>query len=447
MKGVVLYYLVITALLIVTAVVVISCNKEDAKTVWYTVQFESNGGNEVAMQTVKDGGKLTDPGVQTRNGFFFGGWFTDDDDFNMQWNFTTDTVTADMTLYAKWDQVEKLKQNGYSITVWGGKNGTANITSVEPYITITATANSGYRFLEWQVLKDGVTVSSRTDNPAIIWMTSGAVIEWKAIFVPSVGLPYTVDIWKDNRGTIVRYKYDILNRYTEKSLILNNSGYMLMWGTYLNYEVNGNLVECYDLREKDAKFSQNGNKITFILNDHVCVSCFQTVKGEFELNAQELPVKLTYEEEYSEGFDVTVTWCTSAVVNFTWQNGNIIKTERKSENIIKKEYWYEEESKIIEESSSVSTITYTYDDKKTPFSQCNTPKWFFLWIDFFEQESVFYGNNKNYNKNNIKTETIEGGSAITYEYTYNDDGFPVIRSWEQERWNETNTYTETYTYY
>ena len=458
MKRVVLYYLVIAAMLIVTVATVASCDEEDAKTAWHTVQFESNGGNEIAPQTVNDGDKATDPGVQTREGFTFGGWFTDDGDFNTQWDFTTDVVTADMTLYAKWEQnvkweqCEKLEQNGYSVTVCGGENGTASITS-EPWdrqsdkITVTASANSGYRFLEWQAewqQKEGNTISISTDNPAIFGISydCGAVVR-KAIFVPSVGLPETIHIWQNNRGpTRVRYKYDILNRFTEKGL-LDDSGYMSISDIYLNYDANGNLVECHDYsrRDMDATFSQEGNKITFTLNDHGCVSCFKTVKGEFELNTQGLPAKLTYEEEYSEGFDVTVTWRTYADVSLTWQNGNMIKTERKSENEREEKIWYEEESKIVDKSSSVSTITYTYDDKKTPFSQCNTPKWFFWWIDLFD-ESMFYGNNKN----NIKTETIEGGSTITYEYTYNDDGFPVTRYWEQERWNETNTYTETYTY-
>ena len=462
MKRVVLYYLVIAAMLIVTVATVASCKKEDAKTVWHTVLFESNGGNEIASQTVNYGSKATDPGEQTREGFTFGGWFTDDGDFNTQWNFATDVVIADITLYAKWEQCVKLEQSGYSVTVWGGINGTASITS-EPWgrqldkITVTASANSGYRFLEWQAewqQKEGNTISIYTDNPAILGISYdyGAVV-WKAIFVPSVGLPETIDFWQDNRGpTKIKYHYDNQNRFTYQSLVLYNIGYTLDTDIYLDYDANGNLAEYYMLsRDMSTKFSQNSNKITFILDDHNCVSCFQTIKGEFELDAQGLPVQLTYEEEYSEGFDLTVTWRTNADVSFIWQNGNMTKTERKSETEREEKCWYEEEGKIVEKSSSASTTTYTHDDKKTPFSKCNTPKWFFLWIDFFQHKSMFYGNNKNYNKNNIKTETIEGGSTITYEYTYNDDGFPVTRTWEQGwQWiwgYGTTTFTETYTYH
>ena len=364
----------------------------------------------------------------------------------------------------KKEQCETLEQNGYSVTVCGGENGTVSITSEtweysdrpSEIITISATANNGYRFLEWQGIIRGNNISGDTNNPTTFGMYHDAnTVVLKAIFVPAVTMPKTIEIRHDNRGsTIVRYKYDSQNRFTEKRLILNNSGYILDSDIYLNYDDKGDLVEYHDYRSQlsrsmGAHFSKKGDKITFTLNDHNCVSCFQTVKGEFELNAQGFPEKLTYEKEVKQGTDLITKWRTYADVSITWQDGNLTKTDWKNENEHEEKYRYEEESKI-EKSSSAGTTAYTHDDKKTPFSQCNTPKWFFWWIDFFEHESVFYGNNKTYNKNNIKTETREeDGStiAITYEYTYNDVGFPVTRTWESENEWDAGTITETYSYY
>lgn len=65
------------------------------------VRFESNGGSEVPDQTVALGGKVTKPADPTEDGLYFAGWYSDIDLQN-QWDFGKDTVTGNMTLYAKW---------------------------------------------------------------------------------------------------------------------------------------------------------------------------------------------------------------------------------------------------------------------------------------------------------------------------------------------------------
>jgi uncharacterized repeat protein (TIGR02543 family) len=70
--------------------------------VTYTVTFNANGGTPApTAQTVAWGGKATAPGAMTKGGFTFGGWYKEQTLAN-QWDFTTGTVTADITLYAKW---------------------------------------------------------------------------------------------------------------------------------------------------------------------------------------------------------------------------------------------------------------------------------------------------------------------------------------------------------
>lgn len=65
------------------------------------VRFESNGGSEVPDQAVPLGGKVTKPADPTKDGLYFAGWYSDIDLQN-QWDFGKDTVTGNMTLYAKW---------------------------------------------------------------------------------------------------------------------------------------------------------------------------------------------------------------------------------------------------------------------------------------------------------------------------------------------------------
>lgn len=73
--------------------------------VYYTVNFESNGGSAVDSQEVEEGGLVEKPADPTRADYIFSGWCTDET-LETVWDFETDTVTSDMTLYAGWDAAE-----------------------------------------------------------------------------------------------------------------------------------------------------------------------------------------------------------------------------------------------------------------------------------------------------------------------------------------------------
>lgn len=66
-----------------------------------TVHFESKGGSSVADQTVQYGEKLTKPEDPKRDGYMFDAWYKDLDKTE-KWDFDTDTVSGNMTLFAGW---------------------------------------------------------------------------------------------------------------------------------------------------------------------------------------------------------------------------------------------------------------------------------------------------------------------------------------------------------
>lgn len=90
----------------------------------WTVAFNSNGGSACDTKFVATAdGKLVKPADPTRDGYTFGGWFTDEACVQA-YDFST-SVTADLTLYAKWTKnAVNPGGNGGAGSNGGGGSGT-----------------------------------------------------------------------------------------------------------------------------------------------------------------------------------------------------------------------------------------------------------------------------------------------------------------------------------
>ncbi len=67
-----------------------------------SVYFDSQGGNAVnPITNVTSGSKITAPSNPTKSGYTFSGWYKEAGCINA-WNFESDIVTENTTLYAKW---------------------------------------------------------------------------------------------------------------------------------------------------------------------------------------------------------------------------------------------------------------------------------------------------------------------------------------------------------
>jgi len=90
----------------------------------YTVTFDSQGGSAVAPLTnVASGARITEPEEPTWEGQIFGGWYKEAETIT-PWDFAADTVTGNVTLYAKWTPVPR-----YTVT-FDSQGGSAVATLI-----------------------------------------------------------------------------------------------------------------------------------------------------------------------------------------------------------------------------------------------------------------------------------------------------------------------------
>ena len=94
----------ILSVMLVFGTLAIGCPTTDpeSSSTTYTVTFNADGGIPApAEQKVEEGKKVTKPANPAKTGYTFVAWYKDSAK-TTQWNFDTETVTANITLYAKW---------------------------------------------------------------------------------------------------------------------------------------------------------------------------------------------------------------------------------------------------------------------------------------------------------------------------------------------------------
>ena len=109
----------------------------------FIVTFDNEGARTTAI--IDDGGNLTAPTTQTKEGYRFDGWYYDNNGSEAKWNFDTDTVTRAMTLKAKWVQT-------YTVTFETSGGSAVGPVTVDAGSTVTKPADpmkSGHNFGGW----------------------------------------------------------------------------------------------------------------------------------------------------------------------------------------------------------------------------------------------------------------------------------------------------------
>jgi len=113
----------------------------------FTVTFNSNGGSTVPPYVnVRSNSTINPPPNPARSGFVFVGWYRDSA-LNNMWNFPSDRVTGNITLFARWTSA------GHTVTFnSNGGSSVASLVNVPNNSTIRSPANptrSGHTFVGW----------------------------------------------------------------------------------------------------------------------------------------------------------------------------------------------------------------------------------------------------------------------------------------------------------
>lgn len=252
------------------------------------VYFDSNGGTTVsAITNITSGTMIVEPTPPTKLGYTFEGWYKEVG-LTTVWNFSTDKVTTDITLYAKWSEIIVPK---YTAT-FNSNGGTtvaaiANITSGAIIAEPTAPTKTGYGFegwykeatltTAWNFAIDKVTADItlyakwRVNNYTIAFNTNGGTT------IAAIIADYNTAIAEPTAPT--KFGYIFVGWYKEATL-----------ATAWNFAAD-NVVEDITLY---AKWTVNNFTVTFDTNGGTTIAAITNLSSGAIIAAPNAPTKTGY---------------------------------------------------------------------------------------------------------------------------------------------------------
>lgn len=129
-----------------------SQDRNEKKTVSFTLSFETDGAGSIRKISVQKGMFASEPDTPAKTGFVFAGWYSDKKLKN-RFDFRTDRINGNMTLYAKWIPEQTVQAELYN-TLEGVEIG----------------YGSGNSY--FNVVSDIVLPSAAPDNTPVSWSSS-----------------------------------------------------------------------------------------------------------------------------------------------------------------------------------------------------------------------------------------------------------------------------------
>ncbi len=239
-----------------------------------TVSFNLNGkaADPIDSQTVYKYGKAAQPLNPANPDNRFLGWYREASCVN-RWDFAVNTVSANITLYAKWTNTSVITvkpSNRYYGTAAGGTtvaDGTV--------VTVTATPKQGYRFLYWTETLNGVAELASFDAKYAFTATESRTLtaQFAAIGKPVITSIYSTahnsaTLWWSAvdgaigyniyRATSYRGTYLQVGENLKGEITFTDTG--LQWGKTYYYKVSA-VCNCDTARTVGARSAYKSVKV------------------------------------------------------------------------------------------------------------------------------------------------------------------------------------------
>ncbi len=199
------------------------------KKVYYTVKFEAGEGTAVSDVSVLNGKGVAKPADPERSGYIFVGWYKDSR-FESPFTFSSDIVSGDVTLYARW--VERSADgNEYNITfnlAYEGCEAPMSVPTVGARLFGAPTPTRvGFEFCGWWFSTDNdparpsyvcteETVFSADTTLFALWLPEGST----RLLPPSLKVSESGIAWDSVKGA---RSYDVTVTDSEGRILLSSS--------------------------------------------------------------------------------------------------------------------------------------------------------------------------------------------------------------------------------
>ena len=381
------------------------------------ISFETMGAGAVNPVRIKVGELISEPQGLSRPGYYLVGWYREAD-FTTKWNFATDRVSSDMTLYAKW--VSSSDMAGAEIIAGdmtvSGRNVSIRIPNASETFSfsehIAVSPYAVYGIYNDQACTDeipsGIVNVNVGDNVFYIMVTSGNGSN-KSV--------YTADVYR-------RHMYSVTYRYNngtadkvvpaeEDGLIAaedpgTKTGYTFTgWG---DWNFGSDTVSDNVLLE--AEWTANEYDVTF----------------DSALGSAVEAVKVTYDEEYAwsvpERTGYTFLGWSDGEKMLTDAEGNSLSVWNTAENAAVVAVWEAVEYSVSYENlkgaANPNVINYTIEEEITFADLAQDGYTFIGWVD--ENGSAIEGISKGSIGNRVISAVWE---LIGYTATFVADGVKV----------------------
>ena len=381
------------------------------------VTFETMGAGAVNPMRIGVGATIPQPQGLSRPGYYLVGWYREAD-FTTKWNFATDKVTADMTLYAKW--VSSNDMAGAEIIagdmVINGRNADIRIPNASATFSfsehITVSPYAVYGIYTDQActaeIPSGIVDVNIGNNVFYIMVTSGNGSN-KSI--------YTANVYRRHMFNV---KYIYNNGISDKSITVEEDSLLIYEdpGTKTGYTFAGWSDWNFDIDRVSenvviqAQWTANEYDITF----------------DSALGSAVEAVKVTYDEEY--------TWSVPERRGYTflgWSDGEKMLTDASgaslsvwnvAENTAVVAVWevieYSVSYENLKGAANPNVVKYTVEDEITFAAVSKDGYTFVEWLD--EGGSAIEGISKGSIGNRVISAVWE---LIGYTATFVADGVKV----------------------